>query len=174
MYNQTSCTTNQRRGWKQEPRLYSGTLGTCGFSRHTASRGPYPRAAAYSQAARPHEKPVSNDGVKTGSGCACGAESALRTGADTARTSVLNTYSSSGRTVSSEKSRNRYLSVSLCPARQHPPAQHKSAPRTIMNVSILSSSSTGSASTLRTLAYPPVATRQCVSIALKIAQPCAR
>lgn len=42
---------------------------------------------------------------------------------------------------------------------------------TMRNVSILSSNSTGTASTLRILAYPPVSTLQCFSIAWKIDQP---
>ena len=43
--------------------------------------------------------------------------------------------------------------------------------RTIRNVSILSSCSTGTASTLITLAYPPVGILQCFSIAWKICHP---
>ena len=42
---------------------------------------------------------------------------------------------------------------------------------TMRNVSILSSCSTGSASTLSTLAYPPPGIRQCFSMAWKMFQP---
>lgn len=53
---------------------------------------------------------------------------------------------------------------------QHQLIQHTKG-LTMRNVSILSSNSTGTASTLRILAYPPVSTLQCFSIAWKIDQP---